>query len=178
MKLDNAGISFLKSREGLELNAYNKDGKWTIGYGNTYYENGQLVKQYDTISATRAESLFRMILKEYENTVNQSVTGRLNQSQYNSLVSIAYNIGPSAFKKSTLLKKVNANPNDSTIATEFRKWVNSQGKVLNGLVKRRELEIKLYFSNSPEESSLNWLFWLVVGWVILSNRKRILEILK
>ena len=63
----------------------------------------------------------------------------------NSLVSLSYNIGISSFMNSTLLKKVNANPNDITIGLEFAKWNKGGGKILNGLVKRRAAESELYF---------------------------------
>jgi lysozyme len=55
-------------------------------------------------------------------------------------------VGAGSLKKSTLLKKVNANPNDSLIKLEFLKWNKSKGKVLNGLTLRRQAESELYFS--------------------------------
>ena len=63
-----------------------------------------------------------------------------------ALVSFAYNLGQNALKNSTLLKKVNANPNDPAIRAEFNKWVNAGGKKLAGLVARRKAEADLYFT--------------------------------
>jgi lysozyme len=87
------------------------------------------------------------------------------------LVSLVYNIGISAFRNSTLLRKVNANPNDSTIRAEFLKWVNSGGKELPGLVKRRKEEADYYFSKT---SGLSPFFLIAVGLIgagiILSNQ--------
>ena len=65
---------------------------------------------------------------------------------FNSLVSFAYNVGTGNFSSSTLLKKVNRNPDDLTIKDEFLKWNKAGGKVLNGLTNRRNEEADLYFS--------------------------------
>ena len=66
--------------------------------------------------------------------------------QFDALVSFAYNVGTANFAKSTLLKKVNANPNDASIRAEFGKWNKSNGRVLKGLVTRRKEEADLYFT--------------------------------
>jgi lysozyme len=55
-------------------------------------------------------------------------------------------LGPANLKSSTLLKKVNANPNDSTIRNEFMKWTKAGGRTLAGLVRRRQSEADLYFA--------------------------------
>jgi lysozyme len=60
-------------------------------------------------------------------------------------LSFTYNVGIANLQKSTLLKKVNYNPNDPTIRLEFMKWNKAGGKVLNGLTRRREAEANLYF---------------------------------
>jgi lysozyme len=70
----------------------------------------------------------------------------LTQNQFNALVSFAYNVGTGAFSTSTLLKKVNANPNDLTIRNEFARWTRANGKIVNGLVNRRKKESDVYFS--------------------------------
>ena len=70
----------------------------------------------------------------------------ISQSQFDALVSFAYNLGTGALQKSTLIKKVNANPKDVTIADEFLKWNKANGIVLAGLTKRRQAEANLYFS--------------------------------
>ncbi|MER0442809.1 lysozyme [Emticicia sp. W12TSBA100-4] len=140
------GFQFLQAREGVELTAYNKDGVWTIGYGNTFYENGIPVKKGDKITQARAESLFKVVALQFSKQVSNLITASLTQSQFDALVSLAYNIGISNFRKSTLLKLVNKNPKDSAIRKEFLKWIYSQGKVLQGLINRRKLEADLYFS--------------------------------
>jgi lysozyme len=54
-------------------------------------------------------------------------------------------LGTAALAKSTLLKKVKANPDDPAISREFAKWVNAGGLKRNGLVTRRRIEAELYF---------------------------------
>jgi lysozyme len=69
----------------------------------------------------------------------------LNDNQFSACVSLAYNIGTGGFKRSSVFKKLNINPQDPTIADSFKLWNKGGGKVLNGLVTRREAEIQLYF---------------------------------
>ena len=86
------------------------------------------------------------MLKVYENQVALLVRKPITQNQFDALVSFTYNLGATNLSKSTLLKKVNKNPNDKSIASEFMKWNRAGGKVLNGLTKRRKDEAALYFS--------------------------------
>ena len=146
MKLNEAGKSLIKSFEGLKLTAYkcsaNKD---TIGYGNTFYEDGSPVKPGDKITKERAESLFELIAAEFDAKVRPLIKANLTENQYSALISFAYNAGVGNLHKSTLLRKVNANPNDPSIRAEFMKWNKAGGKVLNGLTRRRQAEADLYF---------------------------------
>ena len=146
MKLNEAGKTLIKSFEGLKLTAYkcsaNKD---TIGYGNTFYEDGTPVKPGDKITKERAESLFELIAAEFEGKVRPLIKVNLTENQYSALVSFAYNAGVGNLQKSTLLRKVNANPNTRDIRAEFMKWNKAGGKVLAGLTRRRHAEADLYF---------------------------------
>ena len=118
----------------------------TIGYGNTFYENGSKVKLTDpTITKEKAQSILKSSMDYFEKQVDTLVVDSINQNQFDALVDFAYNVGIGNLKSSTLLKKVNKNPNDPTIREEFMKWVFAGGKKLNGLVKRRESEADLYF---------------------------------
>jgi lysozyme len=74
------------------------------------------------------------------------VKSSVTPNQFAALTSFAYNAGIGNLKSSTLLKKVNANHNDPSIALEFAKWDKAGGKVLAGLTKRRASESKLYFT--------------------------------
>ena len=118
----------------------------TIGYGSTRYADGRKVTMTDnSITIEGAIILLKQTLKQYELAVDAYCRDDINQNQFDALVDFAYNCGNGNLKSSTLLKKVNANPNDPTIALEFRKWNKGGKKVLKGLVNRREAEIELYF---------------------------------
>lgn len=146
MKLNKAGKDLIKSFEGLRLSAYRcSANKETIGFGNTFYEDGSPVKMGDTITKERADLLFELIANSFSERVSKEVKTILTDNQFSALVSIAYNIGIGNLQKSTLLKKVNFNPNDPSIRAEFMKWNKAGGKVLSGLTRRREAEAKLYF---------------------------------
>jgi lysozyme len=118
----------------------------TIGYGSTRYADGRKVTMTDnSITIEGAIILLKQTLKQYELAVDAYCRDDINQNQFDALVDFAYNCGNGNLKSSTLLKKINTNPNDPTIAVEFRKWNKGGGKILKGLVNRREAEIELYF---------------------------------
>ena len=137
----------VKHFEGCKLTAYVcSAGHNTIGYGNTFYENGVKVKPGDKITQQRAEELLDIILIKFVQQTNEVIKSSVNQNQRDALTDFAYNCGLGNLKSSTLLKKVNADPNDKTIREEFMRWNKGGGKVLNGLTRRREAEANLYFS--------------------------------
>lgn len=147
MKISNSGLNQIKKHEGLRLKAYlDQVGVPTIGYGNTFYENGDKVKMGEVISMERAESLLRFTVdKIFSSGVAKYLTKEINQSQFDALVSFAYNVGVEAFRTSTMLKKININPCDPTIRDEFMRWNKAGGRVLKGLTNRRKEEADLYF---------------------------------
>jgi lysozyme len=148
MKVSAKGIDLVKRFEGCKLKAYaDPVGIWTIGYGTIRYPNGQKVKQGDIITQVQAEEYLMHEL----NTKGQQIQHHfyntfLTQNKIDAILSFTYNLGVGALGKSTLLKKIKANPNDQSIELEFMKWVRAGGKVLNGLVKRRQAESDLYFT--------------------------------
>jgi lysozyme len=140
------GTTIIRKFEGLKLQAYLCPANvWTIGYGSTFYENGSKVQPGDKITIERADRLLFDMVNRFETGVKGLVKSKINDNQLGALTSFAFNVGIGALQKSTLLKKVNANPNDETIALEFMKWVKAGGKTLKGLVRRREAESQLYF---------------------------------
>ncbi|WP_335952328.1 lysozyme [Acinetobacter pittii] len=144
MKISNSGINLIKSFEGLRLKAYDDGvGVWTIGTGTTVYPNGVKVKQGDTCTPEQAKAYFKHDLAKFEKTVNESVTVPLNQNQFDALVSLTYNIGAGALKNSTLLKLLNKGDYKGA-ADQFLVWNKAGGKVMKGLVRRREAERALF----------------------------------
>ena len=147
MRLNKAGIDLMHDFEGCRLEAYLCPASVpTIGYGSTYYEDGRPVKLGDAITQERADQLFEAIAEDFAKRVRSLLKVGLNENQFSALVSFTYNVGVANLKKSTLLKKVNINPSDTTITDEFLKWNKAGGKVLAGLTRRREQEAKLYFT--------------------------------
>ena len=101
MKISEEGKCLIKKFEGCELKAYRcPAGKLTIGFGHV-----KGVKEGDEWSQSHAEHMLDLELEEYEGYVNDMVTAPLSQRQFDALVAWIYNLGPSNFKKSTLLKK-------------------------------------------------------------------------
>lgn len=146
MQINKEGIDLIKKFEGCRLKAYKcPAGIWTIGYGNTFYEDGMKVKEGDVITQERAESLAAFVITQFAVTIAPFIKQPLTDNQFSACVSLSYNIGQGNFKKSSVFKKLNVNPNDPTIADSFRLWNKGGGQVLPGLVKRREAEIALYF---------------------------------
>lgn len=144
------GYDLIKGFEGLSLVAYQDiGGVWTIGYGNTMYQDGSPVRQGDTITQQGADDLFEFwvdesFAPEVDRLVGTSVV--IRQVQFDALVSFTYNIGVSAFADSTLLRKLRVFPDDPTIRDEFMRWVYVNGEVVQGLVNRRDAEADFYFS--------------------------------
>ena len=140
MKTSKKGIELIKRYEGFESQPYlDAVGVPTIGFGATHYGNGIKVRMNDkSITEKEGTDLLIRMLESYENSVKMLVTREINQNQFDALVSFAYNVGigrkatvklpGTGLTSSTLLKKVNANPCDLSIADEFLKWVNAGGK--------------------------------------------------
>ena len=137
----------IKQFEGFKANAYLcPANKPTIGYGSTMWNDGKKVELGQKITTDGAEILLMWELK------NKSIALyklRLNQNQFDACMSFVYNVGISAFQKSTLYKKINLNPSDELIRAEFLKWnkatINGKLVELKGLTKRRIAESNLYY---------------------------------
>ena len=136
-----AGINFIKRWEGFRSRAYLcPGGVLTIGYGHT-----NTVVPNQTITEYQGEQLLKADLQRFEQAVNDLVSVPLNQKQFDALVSFAFNCGVSAFRRSTLLRRLNEG-NYGAAANEFHKWVRAGKKVLPGLVTRRREESQMFSS--------------------------------
>lgn len=144
MRTSANGLAFIRDHEGCELTAYPDPGSggepWTIGVGHT---GG--VKPGDTCTMAQAMAWLREDIQEAEAVVNRAVKVGLSQDQFDSLVSLVFNIGGGNFESSTLLKKINAMDFDGA-ANEFPRWNRAAGKVMAGLTKRRLAESALFQS--------------------------------
>ena len=139
MKTSAEGLSLIKKFEGCELYAYQcSAGVWTIGYGHTKdVEPGMQITKED------AEEMLVEELHEYESYINDFVTAPLSQNQFDALVSWVYNLGPANLKSSTMLKVLNAGDYDE-VPAQMKRWNKAGGKVLEGLIRRREAESLLF----------------------------------
>ena len=148
MQINEKGLELIKKYEGFKGKPYLcPAGVWTIGYGSTFYPDGRKITSTDPeISLAQATELLMNTLVSFERGVSKRVKQPLNQNKFSALVSFAFNLGLGNLENSTLLKKVNANPNDPSIKDEFMKWNKANKKVLKGLTLRRESEAELYFS--------------------------------
>lgn len=144
METSEKGIALIKRFEGLKLNAYLcSAGVPTIGYGNTYYPNGIKVKLGDTITQEKADELLKDILKKFEGIVNRKLKVKVNQNQFDALVSHTYNTGGS----NTLFRLINTGSDKQTIKDWIEtRYITANGVKLNGLVRRRKAESDLFFS--------------------------------
>ncbi len=145
LKTSEKGIEFIKEVEGLSLKAY-KDtgGVLTIGYGHVVQKGESSV-----ISKVRADAYLRQDIAFAEKLVNRYIiTKQSNQDQYDALVSFAYNLGRQGFINKDgswtgITRKHNAGL-FGEVPSEFRRWIYDDGKVIQGLVNRREKEVELY----------------------------------
>jgi len=134
-----AGIRLLKEFEGLRLEAYKcPAGVWTIGYGHT-----RMAKEGMKISADVAEAYMHSDLGPIEKQLDKMFPSGLNDNEFSALVSLCFNIGMGAFKKSTLCKLLMEGKKQEA-AAEFLRWNKAGGKELAGLTRRRSAERDLF----------------------------------
>ena len=139
MNTSQEGLDLIKKFEGCELTAYQDSvDVWTIGFGHT-----KGVEEGDEITQDEAEEMLASELDEYEGYINDMVECDLEQCQFDALVAWVYNLGPTNLKSSTLRKRLNSNDLDD-VPNQIKRWDKAGGKVLAGLVRRREAESLLF----------------------------------
>lgn len=140
MKTSRQGRDFIKRWEGVRLKAYRCSANvLTIGVGHTAAMGDPIPVEGMKISDEEADIILSRDLAVIEAQVQAAVKVHLNQRQYDTLISFVFNVGIAAFRKSTLLKKLNANQYDE-VPSELLKWNRVKGKVVAGLTNRRKAE--------------------------------------
>lgn len=140
-------IQHVRRWEGLKLTAYPDPGSrngepYTVGFGHT--SDGHMkVYRGLTITPAQAEAALEYDLNETATAVDELVKVSLTDNQFGTLVSFAFNVGLKAFKRSSLLKRVNKGELDA-VPAELAKWKYNDGKVMTGLVNRRAAEAGLW----------------------------------
>ena len=150
LKISPKGVALIKEFEGLKLNSYRDAvGIWTIGYGHT-----ATAKPNQKITEAQADALLAQDIAKFETLTHTHVKVPLTQGQYDAFVSLLFNVGPGNSSKSGIIRLANGQP--STLlrrlnakdylgaALAFKDWKMAGGKVLAGLVRRREAEYKLF----------------------------------
>lgn len=136
---DALAARLIRRCEGCRLEAYqDSKGLWTIGVGSILVD-GLPVRPGMTITQERADALLESELASKSRAVDAAITQPMTDGQRAAMISLAYNIGVSAFRASTLVRKFNAS-DAAGAAAEFPKWVYAGGHIIQGLVNRRKLE--------------------------------------
>lgn len=133
----------LRRWEGYSLTAYqDSGGVWTVGFGHT---GPEVVESY-TITKAEAERLLAQDMAWVEAAIRDTVKVSLDEYQHAAIASLIYNIGGTAWRKSTCLRRLNVG--DQAGAAEALTWFNKvNGEVVGGLVARREAERTLFLTN-------------------------------
>lgn len=145
--INSAALRLIKEFEGFEAEAY-KDpvGIVTIGYGTTAAAGvGISPKLGDKITEAQATDYLKRAVDKFAAQILPKITRTPTGNQFGAMVSLAYNIGPGAFNKSTVLRRFNAG-DISGAADAFLMWNKAGGKVLAGLTRRRKAERELFLT--------------------------------
>jgi lysozyme len=144
--LNQASIDLIKRWEGCKLKAYKcPAGVWTVGYGLTSRAGFIEVGPDTTITQAEADWYLEQVIEKFLAEIKPAIIADINENQLGAFTSLAYNIGPRAFRKSSALRHFNAGDKDR-VPKSMRRWNKAGGKVVKGLVNRREAEVGLFLS--------------------------------
>lgn len=141
VELSPRGLDLIRQFEGYRSEPYDDGGGvMTIGYGHT----GEGVAE-GSVDEARALELLAMDTAIAQAAVNEAVQVPLTQNQFDALTSFVFNVGPEAFRRSTLLRLLNAGQTEAA-AREFSRWVHDNGRRVEGLARRRGREAELFLA--------------------------------
>ncbi|MDX1916824.1 MAG: lysozyme [Rickettsiaceae bacterium] len=141
LKLNRLGLDLIKKFEGFQGKVYVCPGGYkTIGYGHKILPG----EKFGEISLDEAELLLEKDLQIVQNTINRNIKASLNDNQFSALASFTMNLGAAALQRSSLRQKINYGADKYEVASEFLRWVYSNGAKLRGLIIRRKIESILY----------------------------------
>lgn len=154
MKISNYGLDIIKQFEGCRLHAYKcPAGVWTIGYGHT----GD-VRSGDVITKEKADELLIQDLKRFElHVMSYNHLYCFNQNEFDALVSFAYNVG------NINGLTANGTRNRLDILKYLLKYNKGGGKILPGLIKRRQMEHDLFCKSTMTKSNENIADEIIAG---------------
>jgi GH24 family phage-related lysozyme (muramidase) len=154
MQVNAAGIALIKLYEGFRARAYQDSvGVWTIGFGHTSAAGLPYVKPDLQITRTEAERILSNDIGQFSVGIRHLVAGvDLNDNQFSALVSFAYNVGLGNFRKSSVYRAVMSG-DFMAVPRRLALWIKAGGRSLNGLIKRRDSEARL-FMKDPRNMTL------------------------
>ena len=149
--LNQASLNLIKRWEGCKLKAYKcSAGVWTVGYGLTTSAGFIEVGPDTTITQAEADWYFEKVIEKFLAEITPAITAPINENELGAFTSLAYNIGPTAFRGSSALRHFNAG-NKDRVPTSIRMWRKAGGKVVKGLINRREAEVDLFLTPVIED---------------------------
>ena len=145
MKCNETGLQIIKTFEGFRSSPYKcSAGVPTVGYGSTRgFDRRHIKMSIGSITEEQANELLKRDITSAERSVSRLIKVELNGNEFSSLVSFVYNLGSGNLQSSTLRSKLNRDDREGA-SNEFPKWRKAGGKVLKGLVLRREAERNLF----------------------------------
>lgn len=150
MKISENGVDLITEFEGYVGSAYiDPVGIWTIGFGSTYIF-GRPVRRGDVVDEDQALAALVDDVKKFLAQVEDFIQVVIGQNQIDAVACFIYNIGPEAFKRSTLLKLMNEGDMRGA-AKQFLRWNRAGNKVMAGLTRRRQAEMELFLNGIDGE---------------------------
>jgi lysozyme len=144
--LNKASLDLIKRWEGCKLKAYKcSAGVWTVGYGLTTNAGFIEVGPGTKITQAEADWYLEKAIERFLAQITPAITAPISENELGAFTSLAYNVGPTAFRKSSALRHFNAG-NKDRVPASMRKWRKAGGKVVKGLINRREAEIDLFLT--------------------------------
>ena len=144
MKTSSNGLQLIRKYEGCKTTPYRcPAGLYTVGYGHVIGNGLQLPDQFNrTFSLGEIDELLRTDLARFERGVLRYCPVYLTQSQFDALVSFSFNLGLGVLQRSTLRQKINRG--DADAAKVILKYNMAGGRILKGLIRRRQAEYRLF----------------------------------
>jgi len=160
MKISPAGLQLLTLWEGSKRKVYTDSaGLPTIGVGHLLLKSeiaadainiaGKLVRLRYGLSNMQIGDLLAQDIVRFEDAINRNVKLTLRQNEFDALVAFCFNVGVTAFLRSSLLKEINSGNLDA-VPNQMRRWNTVGGKPVPGLTNRREKEIRLWLGSSSD----------------------------
>ena len=150
MTVNQTTIDLIAKWEGCKLKAY-KDvaGIWTVGYGLTSRAGFIDVGPDTELTQEEADWYLEKVVDDFANKIRPMIAAPINENQFGAFVSLAYNIGTGAFSRSSALKHFNAGRTE-LVPDAMRMWKKAGGKIVQGLINRREDEIRLFITPAAD----------------------------